>query len=357
MNIAIRADASIEMGSGHIMRCLTLADELIKQGHQAFFICRDLKGNLANLIREKEIPVYMIKSKDNEECDEHLYYSKWLRGSSIYDVEETLRIIKDGMKRSIDWLIVDHYALDKFWEEQIQQNGIKIMVIDDLADREHKCELLLDQNYYPNCQIRYKDLVPKHAKCLLGPQYALLRDEFVNEKRVIRNRKPLKILVFFGGSDTTNETLKHLNFLGKIHKQIEFLVNVVVGINNPNKEKIKRIIKKNSNMFYHEQVNYMARLMCESDLAICAGGSTTWERYYMNLPAILIAVAHNQIEICESIIDFGIDYYLGKPNEANIKDFEKALFTMFTRLEKVEGAQIVDGYGKNRVINCMMREY
>ena len=351
--VAFRADASLEIGTGHIMRCLTLAMELIEQGHQAFFICRDLQGNLINYLRSKNIPVYVIEKDINEDVDFSLEHSKWLEGNWIRDSEKTIQIINTQIGL-VDWMIVDHYALDAFWEKQIKTIIPKVLVLDDLADRNHLCSILLDQNYSLTKEEKYRCLVPTDCFLLMGPKYALLREEFIREKKqqnLIQHESPT-VLLFFGGSDPTNETKKYLTFLKEIF--ITCSIHVVVGENNPNKEDIINLCKESKEIYYHEQINYMAKLMAISDLAICAGGSVTWERYFFNLPAILVSVSYNQEVLCSEVAKLGIDKYLGRTKNVDFRLFKKAFFDLLKKNIKND-INMVDGYGKQRVIKMMMR--
>ncbi len=185
------------------------------------------------------------------------------------------------------------------------------MVIDDLANRKHNCDIILDQNYYADMKLRYQGLVPKYCNQLLGPEYALLRKEFYVAKKTLRKRSGTikNILVFFGGSDPSNETGKTLEALIQL-KTTDLAINVVVGASNPHKDSLKLICDIN-NFNYLCQVSNMAQLMAEADLAIGAGGTTTWERCFLELPSIVIAIAENQVGLCEEAAKAGVITFLG----------------------------------------------
>ena len=202
----------------------------------------------------------------------------------------------------LSWLIVDHYALDKRWEGQMRPFTGKIMVIDDLADRPHDCDLLLDQNLYKGMERRYEGLVPDHCERLLGPRYALLRPEFAAARRTLRHRdgRVRRILVFFGGSDLSNETAKALEAIRLLNRS-DIAVDVVVGASNAKGDMIREICQRMPNTCFHLQVENMAELMALADLAIGAGGTTTWERCYLGLPTIVLVLADNQREVAEAM--------------------------------------------------------
>jgi len=168
MNIVFRVDSSSQMGVGHLMRCLTLADELKKQNHNATFICRELKGNLIKLIEHR----VLILPVDKDFQSDDLYLS-WLGATQEQDAKQTIQVIHDNA----DLLIVDSYALDEVWHKQLKPHAKKIMVIDDLADREFDCDVLLNQNLASK-QGDYQGKVPSDCELLLGCEYALLRPEF-----------------------------------------------------------------------------------------------------------------------------------------------------------------------------------
>lgn len=285
MKIIIRADASVSIGNGHVMRCLTIAKKLREKGCHIKFWMEPLKGNLINFV-------------ENE---------------GFINITEA---------ENADLYIVDHYKIDKQQEQRLRKFTKKLMVIDDLA-REHDCDLLLDQNALPNFEIRYNNLVPERCVKLLGPKYLIIRDEFI-EVRQQMSKHSLSIkrlLVFMGGTDPTKETLKILKAL----KSLNFLhVDVVVGNGNPMKEQIKQICYLNG-YYYHCQINYMAMLMQQADFSIGAGGSTLWERCYVGLPSSATIVADNQVSTTEFAASLGVVKNLGWHDQVTVKAYEELL--------------------------------
>jgi UDP-2,4-diacetamido-2,4,6-trideoxy-beta-L-altropyranose hydrolase len=345
MNIVFRADSSLNIGTGHIMRCLVLARHLKSMKNQVSFVCREFPGNLINYIESFGINVYRLP--DQEEYTS----SDWLRVPWEQDVNET--ISKLSMVE-IDWFVIDHYGIDKSWEKEIRKVAKKLMVIDDLANREHDCEILLDQNYHHNFEIRYNHLVDDTCIKCLGPKFALLRDEFIEARKTLAKKEGRirNLLVFFGGIDLINETEKALNSIMLIdHNKLE--VNVIVGQSNPWKSRIMELCHENG-FKYHCQINNMSEMIAKSDLAIGAGGSTTWERYCLGLPAITIAVAENQVETAKYCGNLGLDQYLGKSDEVNVESIAQALKNTLMRPDKVfiareKSLEIVDGNGAERI--------
>ncbi|URM33475.1 UDP-2,4-diacetamido-2,4,6-trideoxy-beta-L-altropyranose hydrolase [Cytobacillus firmus] len=293
LRIIFRADASIDIGTGHIMRCLTLAHYLKEQGARIAFICSETSGNLIEYIRTEGYEVYSIpESADFQE-----------------DANHTINQLKT---QTADLIVVDHYYIDSRWEAMVRESfrDMKIMVIDDLANRTHDCDLLLDQNFFKEYKIRYDEWVPVNCRKLLGPEYLLLRPEFYQAQQSVSKRQPIKdILVFYGGSDPTNETTKALEALESIDIANRN-IHVVVGVSNPHKQYIEAKCKEKKYFFYI-QINYLAQLMKNADLSLGAGGVTMWERCFLGLPSIVTIVADNQRESTEAAEEFGAVWNLG----------------------------------------------
>lgn len=319
MNIVIRADASIEIGTGHVMRCLTLAKQLKQIGAKITFICRNFDGNNISYIKSQGFNVYTLSEVKTQN------HFKWVEENWLQDAEETRTII-NKIGQDIDLLIVDHYSLDQKWEKALRASVKHIMLIDDLANRVHDCDIILDQNFYFNMYQRYEGLVSKSCIQLLGPSYALLREEFlsIDPRKIRRNGKVKNVLVFFGGTDPTGETLKTVKAIQKFNYPLIHF-DIVVGATNPRKYEIKKICEEIENVDYYCQVDNMAELMVKADLAIGAGGSTTWERCYLKLPTITIIIAENQLEISQSLASKGAIILLGKSNYVTEYAIQKSI--------------------------------
>ncbi len=320
MNVVIRADSSNLIGSGHIMRCLTLAERKHKDGDHVTFVCRNLQGNISHLISEQGYTLYLLPRYEGEDLTG---YAKWLTVTQSQDAKETVDVIKKLGR--VDCLVVDSYAIDITWEQLLRPYTERLFVIDDLADRRHDCDVLLDQNFYLHKEERYLGLVPEHCRMLLGPEHALLREEFfvVRNGLKLRDGTLRRILVFYGGVDATDETGKAVKALAEMDIP-GVKVTVVVGAGNKRKDAIADLCRQ-AGFAYYCQVSNMAELMAESDLMLGAGGSTTWERCYLGLPAIVTAVAENQWQICEDCAQAGVIYYLGHHDEVGEADICSAV--------------------------------
>lgn len=331
MNVIIRADASTSIGSGHVMRCLTLAHRLKKEKNaKVVFVMRDLPGNLIEVVEKQGVEVLKLPPANQKYSLSG--YGLWLTVPMEVDTQQTIEVLQHYLQEHgcdvVDRLIVDSYALDEQWEQALRPYCNEIMVIDDLANRRHDCDILLDQNFYLNKAVRYAGLVPEHCKMLLGPEHALLREEFREAKKHLRKRDGTikNILVFYGGSDLTNETEKAIKALVQLHDEgYSFTADIITGLSNSRRGKIEKICSKYHFLHYYCQVSNMAEFMNKADLMLGAGGSTTWERLYMELPALVTAVAENQIQGCEDCSQTGIIEYLGINEDVRVDTILEAL--------------------------------
>lgn len=305
LNIAIRVDASALIGTGHLMRCFTLADTLKLRGATIRFISRHLPEYFQDMLSEKGYESILLNGSTSNSIVDDLAHSRWLESTQNNDALATVKALSD---RTWDWLVVDHYALDARWESALRQSVKRILVIDDIADRQHNCDLLLDQNFYIDMHTRYSDKVPLSCRLLLGPQYALLRDEFRRQRMDVKVRiGPVKrVLVFFGGIDAENYTGRVIDVLSDAKRE-ELLVDVVIGMQHPFREQIETSCTEHK-FTCHVQTGSISELMAKADLAIGAGGSATWERCCLGLPTIAIATAANQLRQVEDAASEGLLY-------------------------------------------------
>lgn len=305
MKVVFRADASLQIGTGHVMRCLTLADALATRGVDCQFICRAHEGNLIEFIRTKgyvshALPVAPAAGTDStapilDASAPDLAHRHWLGATQAQDAEACAPILA---AQRPDWLIVDHYALDARWERALAPHYRKLMVIDDLADRPHACDLLLDQTFGREAA-DYRPLVPADCHLLCGSQYALLRPEFaaLRPYSLQRRARPAlrELLVTMGGVDKDNATGQVLQALRSCLLPADCRVTVVMGATAPWLDEVRT---QAQDMPWPTRVligvSDMAQLMADSDLAIGAGGATSWERCCLALPTAMMVLAENQ---------------------------------------------------------------
>jgi len=363
MKVAIRTDASLEIGTGHVMRCITLANELKQKGADIFFICRAFPGHLAVLIESHSYKVYLLPApntlkNNNSRENAKTSYQNWLGVSWQQDAEETHQVLLQ--QGNVSWLIVDHYAIDEHWEKQQKNVVSKIMVIDDLANRIHDCNILLDQNYYKDMQNRYTGKVSDNCEKLHGPKYALLRQEFREARQSLRKRSGhiKNIFIFFGGVDITNQTELAIKALTMLQLS-DVVIEVVVGKTSPNLNDIEILCNKYSYINLHVQIENMAQIMAAADLCIGSGGTITWERCCMGLPTIAWPVADNQRQLLIDNAKNGLLYMPDtmKPTVEEISFHIKAVLnnSLLCFHMSTQCLQIIDGRGSVRVANRIIR--
>lgn len=296
MHIAFRTDASLKIGTGHVMRCLTLADALRERGAQSTVICRPHHGHLLDLIQQRGHTAKALAPADDAfTAPSDPTHAKWLGTDWASDAAQTRQALGDEV---LDWLVVDHYALDRRWEQTLRPHTRRIMAIDDLADRPHDCDLLLDQNLGRQAK-DYGGLLSRHTQTLIGPAYALLRPEFAQwrERSLQRRTQPqLKnLLITMGGVDQTNATGQVLDVLSNCELPADLRITVVMG---PTAPWLAQVLAQAAAMPRPTQVllgvSNMAQLMVGSDLCIGAAGGSAWERCALGLPTLVLILAANQ---------------------------------------------------------------
>lgn len=307
LNIAFRVDSSYQMGIGHVMRCLTLA-KMLKQTDRVriLFFCRTVPGNVNQAILDAGFELVEMRAP-RADVGGSLFHSSWLGASQQEDAGELLALAKSLGIHRFDHLIVDHYAIDSTWQQMLRPFSCKIMVIDDLGDREHDCDILLDQTF--NCQNeKYRPLVPAHCRLLLGTEFALLRTEFQCESAAIRQRRARAdirhILVMFGGSDPDNLSLNTLQILSR-RPELE-KVSVIMGRSSLHYEAVVNYCRDNPKLHCYHAPKHIAKLMISADLAVGAAGTTAWERCACGLPSVAVIQAENQRQISHELAEVGV---------------------------------------------------
>jgi UDP-2,4-diacetamido-2,4,6-trideoxy-beta-L-altropyranose hydrolase len=359
MSVFFRTDASLVIGQGHVMRCLTLAAALREHGVGSTFICRDHPGNLCEFIKANGFPVHCLSVKDTTGLTYSPdQYAAWLGATWAEDAEQTLAAMGSAAAGP-HWVVVDHYALDARWEDAVRSNASRLMAIDDIADRPHKSDILLDQNLYPDMQERYAGFVDSNCIQLLGPRYSLLRQEFVQLRKNLRQRNGSvgRVLVFFGGSDMTNETGKALDAIELLNKP-EIRFDIVVGAANPFRDALMARCAALPNVSLQCSVSNMAELMASADLALGAAGTATWERCATGLPAFMLSVADNQVDIAEGVDSVGAQRYLGPCVGISATEIAKALLQAIENPQMLQemsktALTLVDTLGAERVVAAL----
>ncbi|MBU1619160.1 MAG: UDP-2,4-diacetamido-2,4,6-trideoxy-beta-L-altropyranose hydrolase [Gammaproteobacteria bacterium] len=322
-----RVDASAIIGSGHLMRCLTLAKALQQSGWCITVACRAHPGNLIQWLHDQGFDVLELTAPTQTTTTG---YAAWLGVTEQQDAAE----LKQLLQEPVDLLVLDHYALSSVFEQAMTGFYQKLLVIDDLANRPHQCDYLLDQNLYPQLHSRYERLVNKEAQLLLGPFYVLLRPEFATFQRTAKAEQ-LRFLVFYGGTDELNLTALSIDALQQLQKT-DFHADIVIGLANPHKFELEKRCVKDSRFTLHINTPQMAELMSQATLMIGAGGSTHWERCALALPALVVTLAENQVAGTLCLADVGACVYLGHGQDLTAQQLTQAVQQLLDNPEQLQ---------------------
>ncbi|MCA6478107.1 MAG: UDP-2,4-diacetamido-2,4,6-trideoxy-beta-L-altropyranose hydrolase [Chitinophagaceae bacterium] len=364
MNFVFRVDSSVKMGIGHLMRCLTLANTIreVIDYSNIIFISRRHPGNINNLILKSnysliELPFTKVNLKLSDAKIDGDIYEDWLGTTSVQDASETIESVKDI---AIDWLIIDSYGIDIVWEKCVYHFAKRLMVIDDLANRSHYCDLLLDQNYAPNYLSRYEGLLVSNCRSLLGPDYALLKKEFIKFKHQKKkgNTTP-RLFLFLSGSEETNSICYQVVKALFVAFKDKIEIDVVIGKGDSYRSDIQKLVAKFKKGALYSSLPDLGYLMSQADIAIGGGGTSTWERMFMGLPSIVISLADNQLAACRQLNEDGYIYYIGHCNFFN----KQKMIQIIERLNNspaereiisLKCQNLVDGQGSSKVVHAML---
>jgi UDP-2,4-diacetamido-2,4,6-trideoxy-beta-L-altropyranose hydrolase len=353
MNIAIRVDSSFQIGTGHVMRCLNLAVCLRKSNVNVIFVCRDHLGHICLAIESRDFEVRLLQKKmlsaDNKIGT--LEHSSWLGVSQLDDASEFESLLLDI---NIDLIIVDHYGINYLWERKVRALCNKLMVIDDLADRLHVCDLLVDQNWFPpNAVSRYDGLVDDATKLCLGPEFCLLAEDYsALQKTSVDGSK--KIFIFFGGNAPPDLYVAVYKALSNILIEQDIFIDMVFQLDCPERDFLWA--QQNDRFRVLDGQLSLASLMANCTIAIGSGGVTTWERMVSRLPSAVITVADNQKLISKNLSENGFITLLGHWGEISAQSLKEKLLVFLdddSKLDKMvrKAARLVDGNGTSRVVS------
>jgi len=358
-HIAFRVDSSAQIGIGHFMRCLTLADALSRYDAKVCFVSRHLSEHLCSILLLRGYEHVTLTSVPDEASLGNLTHAHWLGVSQESDASACIVALSG---QDWDWLIVDHYALDSIWENMLKPYVSKLMVIDDLADRSHSCDVLLDQTFGRE-QTEYQERVPSTCQLLCGSRYALLRPEFpaLREYSLMRRESPVlkNLLITMGGVDKDNATGKVLTALASCDVlPAGFQSTIVMGSLAPCLSQVKQLAKRVPwSCSVLVNVSNMAQLMADCDFAIGAAGATSWERCCLGLPTLILTLADNQKLIASKLQEDGaviaVDFWSANFN-AQLSESISAVDTpaVMQRMSQKSSA-ICDGVGVNRVLEVI----
>lgn len=358
---AFRVDAGLTIGTGHVMRCLTLADALAAKGHECHFLTREHDGHLNDLISARGHIGHVLPfgAPDYGDHPAPPPHADWLGGDWRGDARATAKVLGEI---AADWLVLDHYALDRTWQEHALPAGVKLAVIDDLADRPHCADILIDQNLGRRAQA-YLPLVPETCQLLIGPEFALLRPEFATLRPAALARRakgqPLRhLLVSLGGVDKDNATGAVLDSLAEMTLPQDLTLTIVMGPHAPHLEAVQNqaaALSCESRVL--TSVSNMAELMTQADLAIGAAGSTSWERACLGLPTVLLVLAENQKPGAKALQQSGLVGQIHDPKhprwQAAFKTELQSYLADPQNAPKIDATH-VDGSAVSRICACLL---
>lgn len=357
MKVAFRADASIQIGTGHVMRCLTLARALRDAGAVCHFILRSFPGDLEARVAAEGFATTCLPAPTGPVPEGPPDHAEWAGVEWHEDARDT-RTVLEGLRP--DWLVLDHYAFDARWQRAARPEGTRVLVLDDLADRPHDCDLLLDQNLGRKAT-DYDGLVPENCTRLIGPHYAVLRPEFADLRAgsllARAGRGVRHLLISMGGVDADDATSAILLALRAASLPEGLHITVVMGSHAPALEHVRAVARSMPcPTEVVVDVNDMGARMAQADLAIGAGGATTWERCCLGLPSIIIPIAANQTDASEALFRARAALAAAHPSDA---DFSASLQATVAQAEAAlselteNSAGLCDGDGTLRVLAAL----
>jgi UDP-2,4-diacetamido-2,4,6-trideoxy-beta-L-altropyranose hydrolase len=359
MRVVFRTDASRVIGSGHVMRSLTLAEALRDAGAEVAFVARRHESNLNNLLRMRgfavaELPEPQVRCATQADP----VHAAWVGADWEDDARETRLAIR-ALGARPDWLVVDHYGLDERWEADLRPEVARIFAVDDLADRRHDCDLLLDQNLVEGFATRYLGKLPDRSAAMLGPRYALLQPGYaeLHPQVAPRTGAVRRVFIYFGSVDPHGLTQLALRaFLDLSTNGIE--VDVVIDDVAADPAGLRACAAGHANVHLHTRLPSLAPLLARADLAIGAAGATSWERLCLGVPALVITVADNQRPVAAALERRGLIRWLGHHDEVGLGGLRDALARYLAHgadtASSRAGRATVDGVGVRRVRTALL---
>jgi UDP-2,4-diacetamido-2,4,6-trideoxy-beta-L-altropyranose hydrolase len=337
--LVIRADASVEIGTGHLMRCLALGQAWKDAGGQVTFVTNCSSEGLLRRLRAEEFDVTPLQTSYPDPGDWQL----------------TLEALKAHPRC---WVAIDGYHFDDGYQQRVKESGHKLLVIDDMAHLKHYCaDVVLNQNIDAE-QLRYP--CEPYTSLLLGTRYVLLRREFLSWTGWKRQIPELgrHVLVTLGGSDSQNYTAKVIEALQSVGiPGLE--ATVVVGASNPNMASLKAAVRHSRVAIrLLRDAENMPDLMAWADVVVSGAGTTVWELMYMGVPSLLIVIADNQARIARSTAASGAAVVITDQAAHLTAELATRLNALMTdarirsQLSR-EGKRLVDGVGVIRVLDAL----
>jgi len=361
LRVAIRVDASIYIGSGHVMRCLTLARTLREKGADVRFLHRDMPGNMGRRIQDAGFAMTLLPAPPAVDAPPEGFGCAWLGVPVETDAADTINALRDWCPdTAVDVVVADHYALATAWEMQVAPYARRLVVFDDLANKTHACDVLIDQSVYMEPTSRHDARVPKTCRVLSGARYAIIGPEYaaLRQGLPIREHPVRTVFIFFGSVDETQETARVLRLFSQPEFE-RYSLRIVVGHINENLEAIKVAAARRGKATVESGLPSLATLMKTADLAITSCGNTIWEQLCLGLPTVLIAVSRNQINSSENVHRIGAGCYAGFTDVLSNDTLKEAIGGLCSNREHYRSMSKValdscDGLGADRVADAIL---
>lgn len=355
MRVLFRVDSGIGIGMGHVSRCLALAHSLRRRGAECIFVQRPHAGSNAGLIRAAGFAVTALPPP-KEAVTDGMDYRAWL-GAPVEEDAEHTRALTERVEAS--WLVVDHYGADAAWETRAKPHAARLLAIDDLADRPHACDMLLDQNFFNAPRKRYVGRIADGTLGLFGPMYALLRPEYASARPAAppTGRTVTRAFVFYGGGDPGGETERAVRVLTDVDGA-RIPADVVVSVGNREPERLDRLANDHGAVDLHGPRTHLADLLAHAQLGLGAGGVTALERCTLGVPAVVTTIATNQIAVTQALAEAGACLFAGRREDMTDKRLSKQvaslLFDRESRDRIVRNAWLMtDGRGAERTAEVL----
>ncbi len=348
MKVAIRVDASAQIGTGHVKRSLSLAEALRKLGAEVRFVTRALGVDSVGMIAGAgfERTVLLAPPGSVFTPDPAVPHSAWAEVSLDRDIDGTCEALADFAP---DWVVLDSYAFDARWHEAVRGKlGCKIAQIDDLADRTLACDLVIDHTFAPDHRAKYAEVLPSSARLLGGPRYGLLGAAYADAPCYAFHEDVRSVGVFMGGVDAGGHSLGVLDALDSIG--FEGAVEVVATSANPHLGDLRERVAGRPGTKLSLDLPDLAAFFARHDLQVGAGGGASWERCCIGVPTLLVVVAPNQMSVAPLLAEAGIAAFAPDPSPETLAGKLKTLIDDAPARRKLaaKSRELVDGLGATR---------
>lgn len=357
MRIAFRVDASAQIGTGHVYRCLALAEALSSQGVEPVFIVRDLGYDVRRLVRShSDYPIYVLPrpTGTSRRTTTQVAHASWAVVDAQQDAEETAATLAP---LGCAWVVVDHYGFDSLWHSDVRRRiGCRIAVIDDLADRRINADLIIDHNLHPDHEVKYRPWVDMATKVLGGPRFALIRSAYETAARWNEATARQSIGIFVGGSDPLNLSLLAWE---ACREKLEFAgdIEIVTTTANPHLPSLRECTRADCHLSITVNAPHLAPFFGRHLVQMGAGGGAIWERCCIGAPTVAVMGAENQVLSVPALHEAGILAMAGNPrqwNRTTSDDIAVAAQQLLASSElrrqfSEKSGRLVDGHGASRV--------